>query len=157
MLQTWRERISADTAHFRELAGLPGTQQDGRLPIEHHEASIVASINQNSISGVRSPPGSGKAMFLPEVLRKWAVHQAKGRREELNKAVMIVFPTQFGCLKIRDSLVEYRNHPYWCVTLRTGVDKDDWFSPEYTQYQVVTYGMLWHWLVNAGEETRRNL
>ena len=157
MLQTWQERISPDTAHFRQLAGLPGTQQDGRLPIEHHTERIVRSINQYSIIGVRSPPGSGKTMFLPEVLRKWAVHQAKGRWEQLNKAVMIVFPTQFGCLKIRDSLVEYRNHPYWRVTLRTGVDKEDRFSFKDTQYQVVTYGMLWHWLVNGGEETQRNL
>ena len=67
-------------------------------------------------------------MFLPEVLRKWAVHQAEGRREELNKAVMIVFPTQFGCLKIRDSLIDFRRHKPWTVNLRTGVDKEDWFQ-----------------------------
>ena len=157
MLQTWQEKIPGNTAHFRQLAGLPGNQQDDCLRIQQHTRRIVESINQNSIIGVRSPPGSGKTMFLPEVLRKWAVHQAKGRREQLNKAVMIVFPTQFGCLKIRDSLVEYRNHPSWRVTLRTGIDKEDWFSFKDTQYQVVTYGMLWHWLAHGGEETQRKL
>ena len=96
-------------------------------------------------------------MFLPEVLRKWAMHQAKGRREPLNKAVMIVFPTQFGCQKIRDSLVDYREHPYWNGALRTGADKEVRFSVQDTYYQVVTYGMLWHWLVNGGEETQRIL
>ena len=96
-------------------------------------------------------------MILPELLRDWAVDQAKGRSRKLSQAVMIAFPTQFGCLKIRDSLVEFRRHPHWNVNLRTGVDKDDWFRWQHTQYQVVTYGMLWHWLVKGGEETRRNL
>ena len=157
MLDLWREQVPSDKAHFRELSGLPGTGHNRWLPIENHTDSIRASIKAHPICGVRSPPGSGKTMFLPEVLRKWAVDEAKGRREQLNKAVMIVFPTQFGCLKIRDSLVEFRRHWNWNVTLRTGVDKEDWFSFKDTQYQVVTYGMLWHWLVKGGEETRRKL
>ena len=70
---------------------------------------------------------------------------------------MIVFTIQFGCLKIRDSLVDFRVHRPWKVNLRTGVDKEDCFRWEDTKYQVVTYGMLWHWLVKGGQETRRNL
>ena len=123
MLQTCREKISANTAHVGQLAGLPGIQQDGWLPMEQHMECIVASVNKYFVSGVRSSPGSGIAMILPEVLRKWAVHEAKGRREELNKAVMIVCPTQFGCLKIKESLVNYRNDPSWRVTLRTSIGK----------------------------------
>ena len=157
MLEAWREGISADKAHFRQLSGLPGTEDDGWLPIEHHTDSILASIKRYAICGVRSPPGSGKTMILPEVLRNWAVDEAKGRRQELNQAVMIVFPTQFGCLKIRDSLLEFRGHHYWTVNLRTGVDKDDRFRWEHTKFQVVTYGMLWQWLVKGGQETCRNL
>ena len=70
---------------------------------------------------------------------------------------MIVFPTQFGCLKIRDSLLEFRGHGYWTVNLRTGVDKDDRFHWEHTKFQVVTYGMVWHWLVKGGREARDKL
>ena len=33
----------------------------------------------------------------------------------------------FGCLKIRDSLLEFRSHHYSTVNLRTGVDQDDRF------------------------------
>ena len=96
-------------------------------------------------------------MILLELLHDWAEDRAKGRWQKLLQAVMIVFPTQFGCLKIRDSLLEFREHHYWTVNLRTGVDKDDWFRWEHTEYQVVTYGMLWHWLVKGGQETRRNV
>ena len=70
---------------------------------------------------------------------------------------MIVSPTQFGCLKISDSLIEFRRHEHWTVNLRTGVDKEDWFHWGHTKYQVVTYGMLWQWLVKGGEESRRKL
>ena len=66
-------------------------------------------------------------MILPERLYDWAAERAHARSQKLHKAVMIVFPTQFGCLKIRDSLLEFRGHDYWTVNLRTGVDKDDRF------------------------------
>ena len=96
-------------------------------------------------------------MILPELLYDWAEDRAQGRWQKLQQAVMIVFPTQFGCLKIRDSLVEFRRHHYWTVNLRTGVDKDDRFHWEHTKFQVVTYGMLWQWLVKGGPETCRKL
>ena len=108
MLEAWREGIPAGTAHFRQLSGLPGTEDDGWLPIENHTRSIGASIKAQCICGVRSPPGSGKTMILPELLYDWAEDRAQGRWQKLQQAVMIVFPTQFGCLKIRDSLLEFR-------------------------------------------------
>ena len=95
-------------------------------------------------------------MILPELLYDWA-ERAQGRWQKLQQAVMIVFPTQFGCLKIRDSLVEFRGHGYWTVNLRTGVDKEDRFHWDQTKFQVVTYGMLWVWLVKGGPETCRKL
>ena len=96
-------------------------------------------------------------MILPELLYDWAEDRAQGRWQKLHQAVMIVFPTQFGCLKIRDSLLEFRGHDYWTVNLGTGVDKDDRFHWEHTKFQVVTYGMLWQWLVKGGPETCRKL
>ena len=149
MLDLWRERIPSDKAHFRELSGLAGTGPDGWLPTEHHTDSIRASIEAQPICGVRSPPGSGKAMILPEVLFAWAEGGAQARWQNLQQAVMIVFPTQFGCLKIRDSLIDFRGHKHWTVNLRTGVDKEDWFQWGQTKYQVVTYGVLWQWLVTV--------
>ena len=66
---------------------------------------------------------------------------------------MIVFPTQYGCQKIRDSLLEYRRHDVGTVNLRTGVDKEDRFHWGHTKFQVVTYGVLWEWLVKSGSAT----
>ena len=127
MLDLWREQVPSDKAHFRELSGLPGTGHDRWLPIENHTDSIGASIKAHPICGVRSPPGSGKTMILPELLHNWAEDRAQVRRQNLHQAVMIVFPTQFGCRKVRESLLEFRRHQHWTVNLRTGVDKDDWF------------------------------
>ena len=41
--------------------------------------------------------------------------------------------------------------------MRTGVDKDDWFDEKYTKFQVVTYGMMWHWLVKGGMQAQERL
>ena len=90
-------------------------------------------------------------MTLPELLYEWAEGRAKDRQQKLEQAVMIVFPTQFGCLKIRDSLLEFRGHDYWTVNLGTGIDKNDRFHWEGTKFQLVTYGMLWQWLVKGGQ------
>ena len=106
MLHHWREQVTPAEAHIRELAGLPGSTQNNCLPIEKHSDSIFASIEANSICGVRSPPGSGKTMILPELLYDWAEKHARGGWQRLPPAVMIVFPTQYGCLKIRDSMRE---------------------------------------------------
>ena len=157
MWDLWRERVPSEMAHFRELSGLPGTGHKHWLPIENHTDTIRASIKAHPICGIRSPPGSGKTMILPELLYDWAEDRAQSRWQKLHQAVMIVFPTQFGCLKIRDSLLEFRGHDYWTVNLRTGVDKDDRFHWEHTKFQVVTYGMLWQWLVKGGPETCRKL
>ena len=110
MVEMWRERISSEDTHFRELAGLPGTGHSNCLPIENHTVSIFASIEAHSICGVRSPPGSGKTMILRELLYDWAEKHARGGWQRLPQAVVIVFPTQFGCLKIRDSLLEFRKN-----------------------------------------------
>ena len=66
-------------------------------------------------------------MILPELLYDWAEDRAQSRWQKLHQAVMIVFPTQFGCLKIRDSLLEFRGHDSWTVNLGTGIDKNDRF------------------------------
>ena len=157
MLDLWREQVTSEKAHFRELSGLPGTGHNGELPIETHTARIRASIKANPIGGVRSPPGSGKTMILPELLHEWAADRAWSRREMQAPAVMIAFPTKFGCLKIRDSLLEFRGHQRWTLNLRTSVDKDDRFHWGHTKFQVVTYGILWAWLVKGGLETGRKL
>ena len=138
MLDLWRERVPSGMAHFRELSGLPGTGHKHWLPIENHTDRIRASIKAHPICGVRSPPGSGKTMILPELLYDWAEDRAQGRWQILHQAVMIVFPTQFGCLKIRDSLLEFRGHDYWTVNLGTGIDKNDRFHWESTKFQLVT-------------------
>ncbi len=153
MLPFWRHHVDFEQAHVRELAGLPGTGDEGRLPIEEHISKIRQSIRDNCLCGIRSPPGSGKTMILPELLYTLAAD----RQQKLQQAVMIVFPTQFGCLNIRNPLVDFREFDYRAVNLRTGVDKKDWFHKDYTKFQVVTYGMVWHWLEKGGQEARDKL
>ena len=136
MLDLWREKVPS--AHFRKLSGLPATGHSGSLPIESHADKIMASIEANHIIGVRSPPGSGKTMRLPELLNMWATQNL-----QTPSAVMILFPTQFGCQEIRNSMVDFRKHHPWSVNLWTGVDKNDKFWVGCTKFQVVTYGMLW--------------
>ena len=63
----------------------------------------------------------------------------------------------FGCLKIRDSLLEFRSHHYSIVNLRTCVDQGDRFHWDRTKFQVVTYDMVWPWLVKSRPETYHNL
>ena len=157
MVDMWRERISSEDTHFRELAGLPGTGQKDCLPIENQSDSIFASIEANSICGVRSPPGSGKTMILPDLLYAWAEKHTRRGWQGWPQAVVIVFPTQYGCLKIKESLLDFRGHQYSKVVLRTGLDKDDWFHRGCTKFQIVTYGMMWQWLVKSGRETYDNL
>ena len=156
MLDLWREQVTSEKAHFRKLSRLPGTRRTGKLAIEAHTDRIRASIEANLIVGVRSPPGSGKTMILPELLQEWAEELAWSRWEK-RPAVIIAFPTKFGCLKIRDSLCEFRKHPWWTLNLRTSVDKHDRFHWGQTKFQVVTYGTLWAWLVKGGPETFRKL
>ena len=143
MLRRWREGVSSETAHFRELAGLRGTGHQHGLPIESHAGTIRDALKTKPICAVRSPPGSGKTMILPELLHEWAAEGPHRGCKRLPPAVMIVFPTQYGCLKIRDSLREFRRHAWGSVNLRTGVDKDDRFQWHRTKFQVVTYGMVW--------------
>ena len=106
MLPVWRQHVPSGVAHFRELSGLDGTRDERSLPIEQWIPRIEETIRDHCICGIRSPPGSGKTMILPELLYKWA----EDREESVQQAVMIVFPTQFGCLNIRDSLVNFRQH-----------------------------------------------
>ena len=110
MLSRWREGGSPETAHIRELAGLPGTGHQHGLPIDSHAHTIRNATETKPICAVRSPPGSGKTMILPELLHEWAAQgppEGPPRdRKRLPPAVMIVFPTQYGCLKIRDSMRE---------------------------------------------------
>ena len=92
MLPFWRHHVHFEQAHVRELAGLPGTGDEGRLPIEEHISKIRQIIRDHCLCGIRSPPGSGKTMILPELLYTWAAD----RQQKLQQSVMIVFPTQFG-------------------------------------------------------------
>ena len=76
MLDLWREQVTSEKAHFRELSGLPGTGHNGELPIETHTARIRASIKAKPIGGVRSPPGSGYMVVVvhrPPPLVVWNV------------------------------------------------------------------------------------
>ena len=87
-------------------------------------------------------------MILPELLLQWSDE----REEAWWKAVMVVFPTQYGCQNIKQSLIDFRKHKPDRLTLRTGVDKQDRFTEGTTRIQIVTYGMLWYWLVKCGQE-----
>ena len=80
MLSRWREGVSPETAHIRELAGLPGTGHQHGLPIQSHAHTIRDAIETKPICAVRSPPGSGKTMILPELLHEAQQPRAHGLR-----------------------------------------------------------------------------
>ena len=105
MLPVWRQHVPSGEAHFRELSGLPGTRDERRLPIEQWIPRIQESIRDHCICGIRGPPGSGKTMILPELLYKWAEGRNGSNQQQ---AVMIVFPTQFGCAGTRMSFKQVR-------------------------------------------------
>ena len=112
MLDEWRKSVTPPT-HFRQFSALAGQAERLRfagkgkqhaLPVEEKMSDLQALIRENLVSGVRSPPGSGKTMVLPDILREWADQ----RRETWDKAVMVVFPTQYGAQNISTSFIDFR-------------------------------------------------
>jgi len=95
MMPDWLKEASAKRIHIRSLLTFAGDPETESLPIESAAASLRRLIDDNPLSGVRSPPGSGKTMFLPELLLEWA------RRDCWYGAVVIVLPTQFAAQKIQ--------------------------------------------------------
>ena len=93
MMPDWLKEASAKGIHFRSLLTFAGDPETESLPIESAAASLRILIDDNPLSGVRSPPGSGKTMFLPELLLEWV------RRDGWEGAVVIVLPTQFAAQK----------------------------------------------------------
>ena len=126
--------------HWRELTPLAGDGDTGRLPIQRATGDLQELIQTKPPSGVRSPPGSGKTTFLPELLLQWVQHRwCEG-------TVVIVLPTQYACQKIKESLVEFRGWPADRIRLITGADKEDILQWGHTQFTITTYGMMWHWI-----------
>ena len=112
MLDGWRDAVTPDT-HFRQLSALAGQSERLRvagkgkhhvLPVEDKMSDLRALIRDIPVSGVRSPPGSGKTMVLPDVLREWADE----RRQTWNNAVVVIFPTQYGAQNINTSFIDFR-------------------------------------------------
>ena len=112
-----------------------------------------ALIRDNPVSGVRNPPGSSKAMVLPDIIREWADQQP----ETWDKAIMVVFPTQYGAQNIKTSFIDFRGKDPERLRLVTGIDKQDKFYHSWTRFQIVTYGVLWQWLVNSGDAVVEHL
>ena len=92
---------------------------------------------------------SGKSVGLPGILLQWAPH--------LDKAVLVVVPTQYAALMLIESFMEVKKWKRWQVQLRTGANKDDDFSEEKTKITVVTYGKLWKWLTSEAAYYHRLL
>ena len=79
--------------HWRDFMPLAGDGYTGQLPIERARRRLEELMRNNPVSGVRSPPGSGKTMLLPELLRNWSKNS--------DGAVVIVLPTQDAAQKIK--------------------------------------------------------
>ena len=80
-------------------------------------------VRENPVSGVRSPPGSGKNMVLPDILRDWADE----RPQTWGRAIMVVFPTQYGAQNIKTSFIDFRGKDPERLRLVTGIDKQEKF------------------------------
>ena len=136
----WWKDATDKSVHWRELTTFAGAGESRSLPIERATPELEKMIWGNPLSGVRSPPGSGKTTFLPDLLHQWVQEaMCKG-------AVVIVLPTQYACQKIKESLIHFRRWQEDRIRLVTGVDKEDRFHMGYTQITITTYGMMWAWL-----------
>ena len=87
-------------------------------------------------------------MILPDLLRDWSDHHSGTPK----KAVMIVFPAQYGAQNINNSMITFRNKHPQEIRLVTGVEKDDQLYFGDTRFQIATYGMVWQWLAKSGQE-----
>ena len=139
-MEVWWEEATDKAVHWRQLTTFAGAGESRSLPIERATLELAEMIWQNPLSGVRSPPGSGKTTFLPDLLHAWV------KAASCEGAVVIVLPTQYACQKIKTSLVRFRGWSQDKVRLVTGVDKEDVFWKRYTEITVTTYGMMWQWL-----------
>ena len=70
-MSSWWTEASEKPIYFHELTPLPGDGDNVRLPIQKARGTLTALIRDNPLSGVHSPPGSGKTMYLPELLLEW--------------------------------------------------------------------------------------
>ena len=119
--------------HWRELTAFAGERDPRSLPIERATAELQELIWSKPLSGVRSPPGSGRTTFLPELLQWWV--QAGSSRG----TVVIVLPTLYACHKIKESLVYFRGWPEDRIRRVTGVDGEDIFVRGHTHFTITTY------------------
>ena len=66
----WWKDATDKSVHWRELTTFAGAGESRSLPIERATPELEEMIWGNPLSGVRSPPGSGKTMFLPDLLHQ---------------------------------------------------------------------------------------
>ena len=94
-MAAWWEEAAGSALHVRELVTLVGEGDTSWLPIENAREQLREMTETHPVSGVRSPPGSGKTLVLPEVLLKWT---PKVRRRP---SVVVALPTVYAAQKIR--------------------------------------------------------
>ena len=92
-MSSWWVAATEKAVHWRELTPLAGDGEIGWLPIQRATGRLRELIRTHALSGVRSPPGSGKTTFLPELLHDWLKDWSTG-------TVVIVLPTQYAAKKI---------------------------------------------------------
>ena len=107
-----------------------------QLPIQLLEASIVASIEANSVTALKAETGSGKTMKGPEYL-----FRVVDRRP-----VLIVEKSCFAAASVHASLSVAFGWPAGRLHLSTGQHPDEaYFEPRWTQLSIITYGILFKW------------
>ena len=107
-----------------------------QLPIQLFEASIVASIEANSVTALKAETGSGKTMKGPEYL-----FRVVDRRP-----VLIVEKSCFAAASVHASLSVAFGWRAGRLHLSTGQHKDQAdFEPSWTQLSIITYGVLFKW------------
>ena len=94
-MSSWCKRISVKPLHPRALTSLPGDGDTVSLPIQKAIKELWELIERSAVSGVRSPPGSGKTMILPELLLEWWPSDWRWH----SPSVVIVLPTQYAAQK----------------------------------------------------------
>ena len=110
----WWSEASGTPFHVRELVTLAGDGDTRRLPIERAYRELLELTAEHKVSGVRSPPGSGKTLVLPQVLLEWKPNDGR------SPSVVVALPTQYAAQKIKESLVEHRRWSPEEVRLVTG-------------------------------------
>ena len=137
MSLVWRPEELPASCSITTFASSPGSDcgWSRKLPIEQDAEEILQSISEKSVVAIKAETGSGKTMKGPAYLLEVV--------DPL--PVLIVQKSCFAAESVFTSLKTAFSWPEERLHLKTGVHDAEAPFHRWTQFSVITYGMLWEW------------